>query len=622
MATGALYNRWRGQVFADILGQEHITRTLQNQIKAGRVGHAYLFAGMRGTGKTSTARIMAKAVNCVGDTEEPPCDRCHMCRSIAEGRSLDLIEIDGASNRGINEIRELRERVGFAPSEGRYKIYVIDEVHMLTNEAFNALLKTLEEPPPRVIFILCTTAPHRLPDTVLSRCQRFDFRRASVPLLLKKLGMICEQEGIAIQPDALEFVARRATGSFRDAESLLDQLASYSDGVTEISLAQVQTILGWVSSALVTRLVRSMAAGDVPGGLRTINEAIDGGAEPRQFLREIIDQLRALLLLAIGGGDDRHTLSQQTLAEIQDLRESHSLSVDLLVRAIRLFNEAANGLRHAVRLQVPLELAFIEAALEPAQSGVPSSHPRAEESPPEPGRGEDRARQEEPEGSKAPVAAESVPTTRAREATSPVSEASPPAGPPRDQARAEETEAYPPPASFPPELDQAPPTTGAEPEGASGAVEPDGAGGPAPAPTLEQVRTLWREVLEQVRQGSRHVEAVLRGARPIAVRDGLVTIGCESPFHHGVLSADKNCELVAQALSEVLSFPCAVSCELDSAPQSETKEPPPRGSGPSDARQRLLNHPAVKELERRGGRVSGVYPVEEDQEEDASGQQG
>ncbi|TEU18716.1 MAG: DNA polymerase III subunit gamma/tau, partial [Anaerolineales bacterium] len=324
MATQALYNRWRGQVFADILGQDHITKTLQNQIRAGRVGHAYLFAGMRGTGKTSTARIMAKAVNCVGETDAPPCDHCHICRSIAEGRSLDLIEIDGASNRGIDEIRQLRDSVSFSPSEGRYKIYVIDEVHMLTNEAFNALLKTLEEPPPHVIFILCTTAPHRLPDTVLSRCQRFDFRRAPLPLLLKKLHMICDQEKIAIERDALEFIARRATGSFRDAESLLDQLSSYSDGLEEITLEQVRSILGSVSSALVTQLVLSMTAGDLPAGLRTINQAIDTGAEPRQFLKEIIDHLRALLLVKVGGRDDRHALSAQALAEIGQLAEAGS----------------------------------------------------------------------------------------------------------------------------------------------------------------------------------------------------------------------------------------------------------------------------------------------------------
>ena len=293
MVTQALYNKWRGQSFAEILGQEHITTTLQNQIRAGRIGHAYLFTGVRGTGKTSTARIMAKAVNCVGKTESPPCNQCHICASITDGRSLDLIEIDGASNRGIDEIRDLRDKVNFAPSECRYKVYVIDEVHMLTNEAFNALLKTLEEPPSHVIFILCTTEPYRLPDTVLSRCQRFDFRKGSVAVLKDKLGTICRQEGIAIAPDALDYIARRSTGSFRDAESLLDQLAAY--GSSEITLELVHQVLGSVPSALVTRLIASLLVGDVGTGLQAINQAMDGGAEPRQFLGEILDHLRALI---------------------------------------------------------------------------------------------------------------------------------------------------------------------------------------------------------------------------------------------------------------------------------------------------------------------------------------
>jgi DNA polymerase-3 subunit gamma/tau len=215
MTSQALYNRWRSQTFDDVLGQEHITGTLKNQIRAGRIGHAYLFTGLRGTGKTSMARIMAKAVNCVGDTDSPPCNVCHMCTTITEGRCLDLMEIDAASNRGIDEIRELRERVGFVPHEARFKVYVIDEVHMLTKEASSALLKTLEEPPPHVIFIMCTTEPHRLLDTILSRCQRFDFRRASVPTLLTKLRQICDGESLAVDPDALEYIARRAAGSFR-----------------------------------------------------------------------------------------------------------------------------------------------------------------------------------------------------------------------------------------------------------------------------------------------------------------------------------------------------------------------------------------------------------------------
>ena len=630
MATQALYNRWRGQVFADILGQDHITKTLQNQIRAGRVGHAYLFAGMRGTGKTSTARIMAKAVNCVGETDAPPCDHCHICRSIAQGRSLDLIEIDGASNRGIDEIRQLRDSVSFSPSEGRYKIYVIDEVHMLTNEAFNALLKTLEEPPPHVIFILCTTAPHRLPDTVLSRCQRFDFRRAPLPLLLKKLHMICDQEKIAIEGDALEFIARRATGSFRDAESLLDQLSSYSDGLEEITLEQVRSILGSVSSALVTQLVLSMTAGDLPAGLRTINQAIDTGAEPRQFLKEIIDHLRALLLVKVGGRDDRHALSAQALAEIGQVAEAGSFSVDSLVRAIKLFNEAASGLRYAVRPQLPLELAFVEAAIqlsgvlpETETAGALPTERSALEAAPR----EDVARQHKAEEAEGQATGEPV-HVPVEVAASPGKSATATRG---SVLAEEERQPYALGVAPSGDADSPLAISGEDQRGTAVAAEKTGAHAEVPGPslTLKEIRGKWHLVLAQVRPLSRRVEALLRDTRPIALRGDLITIACGSPFHHDVLSEDKNRELIVQAASQALGIPCRVRCVLHSAEDSDLnplyrKSPAPTESldttdAPQQAFQRLLNHPAVKELQRRGGHISKVNPLRQDEQEVGGG---
>ena len=652
MATRALYNRWRGQVFADILGQDHITKTLQNQIRAGRVAHAYLFAGMRGTGKTSTARIMAKAVNCVGETDAPPCDHCHICRSIAEGRSLDLIEIDGASNRGIDEVRQLRDSVNFSPSEGRYKIYVIDEVHMLTNEAFNALLKTLEEPPPHVIFILCTTAPHRLPDTVLSRCQRFDFRRAPLPLLLQKLRMICDQEKIAVKPDALEFIARRATGSFRDAESLLDQLATYSDGLEEITVGQVQTILGSVSSALVTRLLLSMTTGDLPAGLRAINEAIDTGAEPRQFLREIIDHLRSLLLVKVGGRGDRHALSAQAMAEIDKVTEGGSFSVDSLVWAIKLFNEAASGLRYAVRPQLPLELAFVEAAQQlgaaPAQTERPAALP-TEQSAFEEARREEVVVQHKAEEAEGQAIGEPahVPVEAAAPAGAPslggagapslggagapsrggAGDESAPATVRRSLVREQEEEPHA--LGVAPTGDASSPVAivGADQTTTTVAAEKTGASAEVPVQTLslKEIRGKWHQVLAHVRPQSRPVEALLKDTQAINVRGDLITIGCEFPFHKDKLSEDKNREIIAQAASQVLGIPCRVRCVLHS-PENGAASQPHRGSSPmdepqetTDARQRLLNHPAVKELERRGGRISKVNAFGQDEQEDGGG---
>src|SRR3990172_1835861 len=219
--TSVLYRKWRSQSFSELVGQEHVTRTLLNALASGRLAHAYLFCGPRGTGKTSTARILAKAINCQENAGlGEPCNRCLMCRSITEGRCLDLIEIDAASNRGIDEIRDLRDKVNFVPNEARYKVYIIDEVHMLTPQAFNALLKTLEEPPGHTVFVLATTEAHQVPSTIISRCQRFDFRRIPLPQMTERLAHICREEGISSRPEALETLARRATGSLRDAENM------------------------------------------------------------------------------------------------------------------------------------------------------------------------------------------------------------------------------------------------------------------------------------------------------------------------------------------------------------------------------------------------------------------
>jgi len=275
MAAQAIYRRWRSRTFAELIGQEHVTQTLLNSLRAGRIGHAYLFTGPRGTGKTSAARIFAKAVNCLDPQNGEPCNHCSICVSINEGRALDLIEIDAASNRGIDEIRSLRDKIAFSPNECRFKVYVIDEVHMLTDPAFNALLKTLEEPPPHAIFVLATTEPQRIPLTVLSRCQRFDFRRVSMANLLLKLERICAQEGVRAQPEALAAIARHATGSFRDAESLLDQLVSF--GIEEIKAEDVQRVLGSAPEAVVAGIAQAVISGDAAAGLSWINEALDGG---------------------------------------------------------------------------------------------------------------------------------------------------------------------------------------------------------------------------------------------------------------------------------------------------------------------------------------------------------
>jgi len=605
MARGALYNRWRSQTFADILGQEHITRTLQNQIRTGRIAHAYLFTGLRGTGKTSTARIMAKAVNCIGDTDTPPCNKCRICRSITEGRSTDLFEIDGASNRGIDEIRALRESVAFSPSEGRYKVYVIDEVHMLTHEAFNALLKTLEEPPPHVIFILCTTEPHRLPDTVLSRCQRFDFRRGSVAAISTKLRRICEQENIAISDRALMMIARRATGSFRDAESLLDQLSSY--GMEEITETQVQAVLGTVETDLILSLVAALVRGDTGAGLADIASAMDQGAEPRQLLSEVVDVLRVLMLMLAGRGDDSVTLSEQDRAQLERLVSAGEAELAHVVASLRRFIEAGSQLRTAPRPELPIELAFVESVLaldrraadegrEGPQGGV--------------------ARTIETRGQGMP-GRQSAPHQRGGTSTNGVTGRSP------EHLVSEAQKASPYAAR------------GASPTASAQVAER----GFAPSPveqttsewTLEWVQGNWGRVLTKANAHDPKVGALLQLAVPVRVNGQRVTLGCGGEFHRKQLSDDKKRRYVESLLGDVLGSTCHITCVTDPGAVASFVQGA-RETGPGRAREngslfasdagkphasaRLRNHPTIKELERRGGLVQEVRVVPSEETED------
>jgi DNA polymerase-3 subunit gamma/tau len=354
----AFYRKWRPRTFHEVVDQEHVTRTLSNAVSSSRIVHAYLFSGPRGTGKTSTARILAKAVNCLSESDDKPCNDCEQCRAIDDGRAIDLIEIDAASHTGVDDIRDLRDKISFSPSESRYKFYIIDEVHMLSPSAFNALLKTLEEPPEHAILVLATTEPHKIPSTVLSRCQRFDFRPISLKAMIGRLREIADEEGLQVHEDALDLIARQSTGSMRDAESFLDQLASY--GGVEITLDQVRTMLGTVSSQAVKDLVDHLATGNVAAGLSEIGDAIADGADPRQLNKELLGYLRGLLLVkATGRAPSDMTGEQQDEME----RQAKHFSLDALVRIIKAFNEAAQDVKGSTQPQLPLELAFVQALL-------------------------------------------------------------------------------------------------------------------------------------------------------------------------------------------------------------------------------------------------------------------
>ena len=351
------YRKWRPKSLSEVVGQEAITKTLKQAVAQGRIAHAYLFCGTRGTGKTSTARILAKAINCLSPQDGEPDNECHICVGINEARSLDLIEIDAASNRGIDDIRELSDKVRFSPNESRYKIYIIDEVHMLTEPAFNALLKTLEEPPAHAIFILATTEAHKVPLTIISRCQRFDFRRIPIERMVAKLADISAQEGIEVSGDALRLVARMANGGLRDAENLLEQVAvSYGSRISEDDVRQ---LLGLGGDEIALELVNHVMGRSVKDGIATVNGASEQGTDLRQLLRGTLEYLRALLLIKTGAGAN-FGYSDEIMGRLNGL--AADAPMERLVRALRVF--AGVNMRRDAASTLPLELAVVESAIE------------------------------------------------------------------------------------------------------------------------------------------------------------------------------------------------------------------------------------------------------------------
>ncbi len=351
----ALYRKWRPQKWDEVVGQQHIIQTLRNAIVGDRVAHAYLFAGPRGTGKTTAARLLAKAVNCLDpDPANRRCNQCDYCKAVNESRFLDLIEIDAASQTGVEDVRDLRDKINFTPNQGKYKIYIIDEVHMFSNSAFNALLKTLEEPPPHAIFILATTEIHKIPPTVLSRCQRHEFRRVPVDDIVKQLQSIVKNEKLTAEPEALTLIARQSAGGMRDAISLLDQLASTGQTIT---LDLAQAVLGTATSQTVLRLVSAVLDREPAAGMDAIHAALDSGTDPRVLARQVVDYLRALLLIQMG-----NAAQVDLSAEVRAQAEKHAqaFSAPDILRMVKAFNAAAADQRGGWQPSLPLELALAE----------------------------------------------------------------------------------------------------------------------------------------------------------------------------------------------------------------------------------------------------------------------
>ncbi len=557
MAGQALYRKWRSQTFEEVVGQEHVALTLRNALRDGRLSHAYLFTGPRGTGKTSTARILAKAINCLAeDPAARPCNHCRICVGITEGRQLDLIEIDAASNRGIDEIRDLREKIGFRPNEARYKVYIIDEVHMLTKEAFNALLKTLEEPPPHAIFVLATTEPDRVPETVRSRCQRFDFRRVPTVKIAGHLKEILDAEGARAAPEALQAIARRSTGSMRDAISLVDQLLAYGDEV--IGLARVENVLGLVDASTIGRLIDHMAAHDAAGGLQLINQLVADGVELGELVDQILGYLRAILFAQVVHATDGLDLPEEAAAAV--MRQAEALTPAATLSALREYSEARGLLRDQVpgAPQLPIEMAFLRTALAPGAAPGAQVGSNAATAPALP--------HQAPAGVGASGAAA---TPAARPEAAPSQKAVPPepAGGGSAGARARQPE-------------------GPAPSNQKASAEPAPTA-PSDAELLAAVRDNWERILELTKQrASPLIKAALQTVRQLEASGGMLVLQFEHETARGQVDRTENRQKVEGLMEEVINRPVHLRCTLvegkNTPANRSAARPGPEKSGTDD----------------------------------------
>lgn len=520
--TKALYRKWRPQGWDQVTAQDHVIQTLRNAVLNERVAHAYLFAGPRGTGKTTTARLLAKAVNCLDpDLANRPCNACEYCLSLNAGRFLDLIEIDAASNTSVDDVRDLRDKINFSPSQGRYKVYIIDEVHMLSTAAFNALLKTLEEPPPHAIFVLATTEIHKIPATVLSRCQRHEFRRIPVKEIVAYLKEKSQEENIVVDEPVFAEIARQATGSLRDAISLLDQLTSTGENIT---LDQAQNILGTATSLRVIEVVSGLVEKDSSKGLTLINDALDSGTDPRQFARQIVTYLRNVLLYKMGSKD----LVEAGQAVEEKLSEhAEQFSMPALLKAIEAFNEATSQEGANWHPGLGLELAFTSFLTEPAapstsqakSDGITPSKPIQHQPEPKP-----EARKIDLETTPhAPISQESPEEKSVKQNQTP-------------QKDKQATVPEPP-----------------EDEGTFSTL-------PGEEITITEIKRAWGKIKAMVKKHNPRTEGLLNTAKLAGIKDNTLILGFSSDTLKGMMEKEGNITLTADILEEVLGQPLQIKC--------------------------------------------------------------
>ena len=512
MATQALYRRDRSQTFDELIGQEHIVRTLRNAIVDGRIGHAYLFTGPRGVGKTTVARLLAKAVNCLAEASERPCGTCSMCLAIAEGSAVDIIEMDAASHTSVDDAREIIERIQFRPAIGRYKVYIIDEVHMLSTAAFNALLKTLEEPPNHAIFVLATTEIHKVPATILSRCQRYTFNRHNISDTVNHLRQIAITEGYHIDAGVAEAIARAATGSMRDALSIFDQLMSYGSG--QVSMAMVQGLLGVTASQEVITLAEALLNSDVASALQVVARVGNQGADMRQFSRDIVQHLRLVMLVK---ADPAGTTIEAAEHEAEAVRDqANRANMAALVFWLRRMSELDYELRTSPYGQLPLELAVVEAIAGPpvnsdtGNRAVPPAPMNRAAAPP-------NVSSARPSSSEPPKS-----TGGDGSRPNPPAITIPKPSPLPDAPRGHQETA--------PNREVAPPARGQEPETIMDPPTPP-LGDRSPIGDVHDLLERWPAIIRDLRSKSRNLEALIKsGIAPIDINGTIITLKADNEW--------------------------------------------------------------------------------------------